>query len=276
MDKSIKDILKAVDLIGVIEKSPKVSLNSFVSDAVNFYQKGKLGKINNGPQLPYFAIHLACLKYHHLALDHFYIIACFFRNSVVLDAVYLQKKSGLNAKIYQNTLIALHSVQTGLIVSARSLANYYSCPSLEGLIDDLLERSGGAKDGQNISLLIIAAGFQISLSAKLKIGTLAQMAQLWAQNVDDLKDACARLKPFVNLPKDINRILTNEINSNISNQQQQQGQELDQLQDEDLKIVKKNKTKSSSNEMIVDYTHHPLMNFNCSRTAGPAFGPIIF
>ncbi len=57
MDKTVKETLRAVGLDKVSNS------DTFVNFAVTILAKGKSGNIGNSAQLPYFAIHLSCLKY---------------------------------------------------------------------------------------------------------------------------------------------------------------------------------------------------------------------
>jgi hypothetical protein len=59
MDNTIKETLRVLDFNEILS-SP--SIESFVNFAVTILAQGKRGNIGNSAQLPYFAIHLSCLK----------------------------------------------------------------------------------------------------------------------------------------------------------------------------------------------------------------------
>ena len=60
MDATIKETLQALKLNNILA-SPNV--DSFVNFAVTILAQGKRGNVGNSGQLPYYAIHLSCLKY---------------------------------------------------------------------------------------------------------------------------------------------------------------------------------------------------------------------
>lgn len=60
MDNTIKETLRALNLNEILS-SP--TIDDFVNFAVAIQAQGKRGNVGNSGQLPYFAIHLSCLKY---------------------------------------------------------------------------------------------------------------------------------------------------------------------------------------------------------------------
>ena len=204
------------------------------------------------------------------------------------------KRSGLTPKSYQSSLFGLFRLvqQEILIVSARSIASYYLCPSLEGMINELLKGNRRPADNklnkEDDPCLILAAAIQILEGAKRKVGRLPELALLWAQHPEDLKAANNLLKPLLpkaSLPIDYAKILATEIKINESKQRlaaaQQQDNEtvitVDKTTNKKTKTTPTTNTRSPSfndNSKVFDISH-PLITFLCTNN-GPAFGPIIF
>lgn len=186
------------------------------------------------------------------------------------DVDYLQKKSTLNPKIYQSSLMALlRLIDPSTIINSESVAKYYGCPSLKGLIDEIL-----VKGKDNSTEAIIATTYLIGHLTKLKVfGTLAVMAKLWGQAVEVLRELSDKLKVHCDSEKlkDASKILTDEIK-----QSKQVIVETPQKRTASPRSASKT-TKISKTETPVNESSsvHPLILFNCSLS-GPAFGPIVF
>lgn len=204
-----------------------------------------------------------------IVLNHF-IIAIFFRNSVEFDVDYIQKKSTLNPKSYQYSLMALLKlIDPSTIINPESISIYYGCPSLKDLIEEIRIKS---KDKTVEG--VIAATYLIGQMTKLKhFGTLADLSKLWAQSTDTLRQVANELKVHCEAGKlkDFVKILTDEIK-----QSKQVEVPVAQKRTASPRSATKNaKVTNTTGIPDIHSSLHPLILFNCS-SSGPAFGPILY
>lgn len=270
MDNTIKETLRAVELNKVLNS--QTTIESFVNFSVTILAKGKSENVGNSAQLPYFAIHLSCLKYI-CNLNYYFIItqSFIFRNSLDFDVDYLQKKSTLNPKSYQSSLMALLKlIDPSTIINPESISIYYGCPSLKDLIEDIRIES------KNKTVeCVIAATYLIGQMTKLKhFGTLADLSKLWGQSADTLRQVANELKVYcceLDRLKDFGKILTEEIK-----QSKQLEAPVAQKRTASPRSVTKNSKVTRTTGIPDDQSSaHPLILFNCS-SSGPAFGPILY
>ena len=193
-----------------------------------------------------------------------------FRNSVEFDVDYIQRKSNLNPKSYQSSLMGLLKlIDPSTIINPESISKYYGCPSLKDLIEEIRIKS---KDKTVEG--VIAATYLIGQMTKLKhFGTLADLSKLWVQSADTLRQVANELKVHCEAAKlkDFGKILTDEIK-----QSKQVEVSVAQKRNVSPRSATRN-AKLSKTDGIPDSSTsiHPLILFNCS-SSGPAFGPILY
>lgn len=165
------------------------------------------------------------------------------------------------------------------------VSNYYGCPSLKLMIDDVLNR---AKEDSSIG-----AAYEIFVASKTKvIGTIAEIAHLWGQPAKILRQICNDLKTHTKhlKPEDCKILLDEIIQSKITRSELIAGSKLIAAE-KSLNLSKKrngspvktnvklknevNTNTNTNNNINININIHPLILFNCS-VSGPAFGPIIF
>lgn len=183
-----------------------------------------------------------------------------------LDNVYLQKKSTLNPKSYQATLISLMSIIN--IVNSSVVAKYYGSTTLQSCIEELCSEVRDQKEAA-----VIASLYLIGHLGKLpkSFGTVGELALLWGQPVELVKEMSVKLKTKcdTNKLKEYGKRIFEEmksakINSSVT----------DVKSPRPKRSLTPSPTKNNTAK-LQKLQVHPLYLFNCS-SKGPAFGPILF
>jgi hypothetical protein len=180
----------------------------------------------------------------------------------------IQKKSTLNPKSYQSSLMSLLMLFDPItIINPESISKFYGCPSLKNLIEEIQFK---AEDKSIESA--VAATYLIGQITKLKhFGTLSDLSKLWIQSVVTLRQVSDELKVHCDAVKlkDFSKILTDEI---------KQSKEVDVIVSQKRTASPRSAAKNPKTTKIssdIPASVHPLILFNCS-TSGPAFGPILY
>lgn len=186
------------------------------------------------------------------------------------------------------------------IVTSRSIGGYYGCPSLASLIDAVLLTTA-PHDRAVTAVTAVASAFQVAATVdpKLRLGTLAEVAQLWAQTTESLRTAIAAVKPHVEKLLDgrrtaLGRQFAQELddarlllNSIDSDNQKQSGPEEQQTQSKRGRSISVGQSDTARNDPARedtrrvtsrspppgDINRHPLRHF-CCASPGAAFGPL--
>lgn len=195
-------------------------------------------------------------------------------NAVEFDYPFLQKKSTLNPKSYQSTLISLSRLIN--LVESEIVSKFYNSPTLKVLIDEIV---GNIKEAdRRDSIAVIASLFLIGQLSKMtkSFGTVGELAQLWGQPVEILKEMTGLLKQHCDAAKlkEVGKVLADEMKQKISIKNVTSVSP--RLKRSLTTSPTKNQTAhSNQSNKMQRIQPHPLSLFNCS-SKGPAFGPILF
>ena len=218
--------------------------------------------------------------YYYYYLYNVHLFDCRYSIEFKIEAI--RKESSLNSQ-YDTSLIALMKLFNNKYCNSEIVANYYGCPSLKLMIDDVLIR---AKEDS-----AIGAAYEIFLVSKIKtMGTIFEISHIWGQPTKILRQICNDLKKHTkHLKAEDFKILLDEmkhsraIRSELSRSIKNTEKSLSLDRKRNSSPLKKNEISKRSNEFEAkiknnnnnSINYHPLILFNCSA-GGPAFGPIIF